>query len=216
MLVRVEAVVLRTVAYQDYSKILTVYSADEGLTDLVKKGRRPPVQPLSLFEFVYRKKPGYELYTVRDCVPSRVYATLNDEPLKMMYGMYAAEVFLSLVVEREANPELFARLRRFLVELDESVTGLYGITTNFLADLTAFAGYSPEGRVFNPKTGRLEEDGADEAGRWMARYFGSVPPPEPPKALRPKIWEAFVRFWELHVPEFRRPKSWDVFKEFFE
>ena len=217
MLVRAEAVVLRTLAYQDHAAILTVYSAHEGRTDLIKKGRRPPVQTLALCEFVYRKKPGYELYTVRECAGTRVYRTLYDEPLKMMYGMYAAEVFLALVVEKEeANPPLFHRLRRFLIELDESITGLFGVTTCFLADLTAFAGYSPEGRVFNPKTGLWDETCGDEAGRWMARYFDPVPPAEPPKALRPKIWEAFLRFWELHVPEFRRPKSWDVFREFFE
>ncbi|MDW8334703.1 MAG: DNA repair protein RecO C-terminal domain-containing protein, partial [Bacteroidia bacterium] len=194
-----------------------VYSVQEGVTDLIKKGRRPPIQPLGLYEFVYRKKPGYEMFIVRECSCTRVHRTLHDEPLKMMYGMYAAEIFLSLVVEREPNERLFRRLKSFLIQLDESPTALYGVTTRFLADLTAIAGYSPAGLTFDSKTGILQEgDLGDEAGRWMSRYFSAEAPPEPPASLRPKIWEAFLRFWQWHIPEFRRPKSWDVFREFFE
>jgi len=235
MIVRTEAIILRTQNYQDSSLIAQVLTPT-GVHSLLAKGqrsakpaRRLPLWPLAVVEAVYYEKDGRSLQTLTDCALAQPLPTLMTHPAKMLYGTVAAELCSSALRHGDDNAEAYHVLRDYLHDLDARGSAFYGPFLLFVLDLSRAVGILPANTLGNKPTkafrlnireGQFEAlpqgyatDPADTLLLCLA--YRAVPPPPTDAAIRRRALERLLQHFAMHLEGFRPPQSLQVFSEVF-
>ncbi len=117
MIVKTEAVVLRSMKYRETSRIVTFYTKAFGKVAGIVKGARSPkniygsaLQPMSHVGLVLYKKEGRDLHAVSQCDLLESYRSLSEELPKMAAGMTIIELVANIAHEEEENEPLFDAL----------------------------------------------------------------------------------------------------------
>lgn len=117
MIVKTEAVVLRSMKYRDTSRIVTFYTKQFGKISGIVKGARTTkqpfgstLQPMSYVNIVLYKKEGRDLHTVSQCDLEKSFRSLGEDLGKMAVGMAIIELVANIAHEEEENVPLFELL----------------------------------------------------------------------------------------------------------
>jgi DNA repair protein RecO (recombination protein O) len=135
-IVATDAVVLRSIKFQESSRIVTFYTERFGrLAGIVKGARKSPgrygssLQPMAQVSLVVYRKPGRDVQTVSQCDLTFAYRRIPTDLDRMAVGLQMVELVTMAARHEEENPELYALLSGSLKDLDGETdpgwTGLY-------------------------------------------------------------------------------------------
>ncbi len=115
MEVKTDAIVLRTVDYQENDKILTLFSPSLGRITAGAKGVKKPkaklafaCQPFCFSEYILAEKGGR--YTVTGAYLHESFFSLRNDIVRFYAACAIAEVCLTVLYERESHEGLFIAL----------------------------------------------------------------------------------------------------------
>ena len=118
----VNGVVLRTVNYRDFDRMLTLFTREEGRLSACARGAHRQKSPLSaastLFctgEYVLEEKNGR--FFVKSCMLDAAYYPLRENPARLAYASALAQVCEEIVQPGQPMPELYDMLLRALAYL---------------------------------------------------------------------------------------------------
>jgi DNA repair protein RecO (recombination protein O) len=237
MIRKTQGIVLRHMRFQESANIVTLYTRDYGRLDAIvhgvrrsggKKGKQALFQLLNVLEIVFNEKQGRELQLIQDASFLSYYQQLNIHPVRSVYALLVAEVFVQAVREQEANPPLFDLLRNELQTLDEAPGYLFEHVVIFILELTKHLGLYPlmeqldsDAPIGFDLTGGLihnvqhEDDLKARYIYLLSQYPEKQEMLSVPAAERKGILQLLFRFFQLHLEYFRWPQSLDVFEQVF-
>ena len=169
-----DAIVLRSIRFQESSRIVTFYTRRFGrLAGIVKGARKNPakfgvsLQPMAQVSLVVYRKPGREVQTVSHCDPAWVYRRIHADLDRMASGMQMVELVTMAARHEEENPELYALLEESLRSVDDEPDPGWAVLYRFELRLAAILGFRAD---FNAcAICRRPEDGTWIPGGGMIR-----------------------------------------------
>lgn len=125
-IVKTRAVVLRTRRMGETSKLVTLYTEDEGKLKATAKGARKPkskfggaLELMTEVQVVCYLRDERELQTISDCDALRAFPELLKDLERLSFGSAACELIDRLTVERDPNRRLYRCLAGVLAGLEE-------------------------------------------------------------------------------------------------
>lgn len=239
---RNKSLILSSIKYNDSANIVTAYSLVGGRNSYVfyrGKGNRQAVkhvfvQPFSLVEIVVSQKKTGTLPRIKEILPVLPMDGLLFNPLKTSIAVFLAEMLSRVLHDTEHDPELFSFLENSVRVLNFIEKGVANFHLAFLIQLTRFLGYYPnmEYAVDVPCYFDVENG-----------LFVSMPPMHPyflsqeesrffvqlmrmnyqnmhfftfSRHERRTVLQQIIRYYQLHLPDFKEPRSLSVLQDLFE
>lgn len=147
MLFKVQGIVLKAINFNDWDKILTIYTKQHGKIQAIAKGVRRPksknisaTQVFSLSEFILYK--GKNLYNLNQSETIKSYYPLRDNLEKLSYASYILELTNAGLIEEETNTKIFELLLKTLDIIVEEEK-YDQITRAFELKFISYLGYRP-------------------------------------------------------------------------
>ena len=147
MLVRTEAVVLRSIPYGETSRIATLYTKEKGKVTVIAKGARSSkskygstTQPLSVVQAVFYYRPNRSVQTLSQCAHTRILRL--DSLDKLSAGLRTLELTNALT-EEEAQQEIFNLLVSVLSSIQNTSTNATLLQLYFEMQLATALGFAP-------------------------------------------------------------------------
>ena len=151
MIVKTEAVVLKSMKYSESSLIVTFYTKQFGkLSGLVKGARRnksnygASLQPMSYVSLVLYKKETRELQTITQCDSITSMRRVAEDIARIAVGLPIIELVAMIAHEEERNEPLFALLVESLHALNESKANPQNVLSYFELKLAIILGFEPQ------------------------------------------------------------------------
>lgn len=180
MIVRTDAVVLRTLDYGETSRIVTLLTRAHGVVGAIARGARRPtsrfgstLQPMACVEAVLYHKPGRGLQTLKEAAHLVRFPALDGSDLgRVTAGLRAVEAARLALDEGDAHPLALDRLIETLAFVDAAPAHAANGVPWFQMRLAALLGVGPaidrddvlaveeEGGVLDLATGAVEPVGA--------------------------------------------------------
>lgn len=178
MIIRTEAVVLRSMDYGETSRIVTLFTRDRGKVTVMAKGARltksrfgSSLQPMSYTQVVFYYKPTRSLQTLSESAHVHAFHQIARDLEKITVGLRVVELISALMQEEEQNPLVFSLLLQVLHRLDASDRYVANLLPYFQLKLAAVLGFSPD--IDREVVQRLPE-----AGGLLAMDTGAIFPQE--------------------------------------
>ena len=125
-IVKTRAVVLRTRRMGETSKLVTLFTEDEGKVKATAKGARKPkskfggaLELMTEVQVVCYLRDERDLQTISDCDTLRSFPDLLTDLERLSFGSAACELIDRLTVERDPNRRLYRCLSGVLAGLEE-------------------------------------------------------------------------------------------------
>ncbi len=154
MIVRTDAVILKSMDFRESSRILTVYTRNFGKQSVLAKGVRGTrsrlagvTSPLNYVTLVFYRSEHRDLQLLSQCDLVRPWRALTESLEAMAAGMAMCELLMLVVQGEEEHPALF----ELLVQSLDAVNGATGNRANalyvFEVRLLDLLGFRPELRI---------------------------------------------------------------------
>jgi DNA repair protein RecO (recombination protein O) len=154
MLIKTEAIVLKSMKYRDTSKIVTFYSQEYGKLKGIAKGARTAknkfgssLEPMSRSMLVIYKKEHRDLHLISQCDAIDSFKNLTEDLDRMTTALSVIELMNQVTHEEERNPALFALLVETLSALNSSSKNYSSYLHAFRLRLASLFGYAPNFEV---------------------------------------------------------------------
>lgn len=235
---KTKAIVLHAIKYKDTSLIVKCYTEKHGNQTYLLKGilgnkkgkiKAAYFQPLNILDIVASTSKNGELHYIKEVANIYHYKNIYSSIVKQTIILFLSEVLQMSLKEESEHKELFEYIKYSLVWFDAQ-NKVANFHLLFLFKLTKFLGFFPnlEGhnkKYFDLKDGiytdtfdfeciegenltifkQLEGIKFDEVSM---QYFSNIE--------RQNLLDLMLRFYELHIANFRKPKSLDILKSIFE
>ena len=126
MIVRTEAIVLRSISYGETSQVVTLYTRSMGTVAVMAKGWRGPrskfgsaLQPMSHVQVVFYHKASRNVHTLSESSHITLFRKTSRELGRMAVGVRMIETMLILMPHPEPDEPAFDMLLDVLQRLDE-------------------------------------------------------------------------------------------------
>lgn len=126
MIIKTEAIVLRTVDFKESSIIATLFTKANGKLVVIAKGARKPkskysayLVPGQILEVIYYHKSSRSVQTLSDVSYSKKLHTLRVDLEKMALATTTLELSSQLLHEHQVNKDLFDFLKTFLAWIND-------------------------------------------------------------------------------------------------
>ncbi|MBO5186152.1 MAG: recombination protein O N-terminal domain-containing protein [Prevotella sp.] len=240
MLIKTEAIVLRTVKYGDNKVIVDMFTADCGRMSFVAsagrsgKGgvRRQLFLPMALLEIEADVRPRMKLQKLRAVRLAYPMATVPFEPVKLSLALFLSEFLCHALRGEQENRPLFEYISGGVQWLDNSVGRYANFHLVFLMRLSLFLGFYPnldgyrEGCGFDLRAGcfcaavpshgdYLSPDEARRIGVLMRMTLSTMHLYKMSRAERNRFIEVLVSYYRIHIPDFPELRSLAVLRELF-
>ena len=189
MIVRTEAVVLRSIDYGETSQIVTLYTREKGRLAVMAKGARrtkskfgSTLQPMAYTQVVFYYRETRGLQTLSESAHLEPFLDLRRDLEKITLGLRLVELVYALTEEEDAQPSLFRLLVESLRALDAASERPANVLPYFQLRLAGALGFAPafekhdverlpaEGGVLALSSGHLTPASeASEAGTQASR-----------------------------------------------
>jgi DNA repair protein RecO (recombination protein O) len=150
MIVRTEAVVLRSLPYGETSRIVTLFTRDRGKLAVMAKGARrtksrfgSTLQPMSYVQVVYYYKPSRSLQLLSDSSHVTAFHQIGRDLEKISIGLRIVELTSALMQDEQQNALVFNLLLQVLHRLDGAGDRLANTLPYFQMRLATALGFSP-------------------------------------------------------------------------
>ena len=148
MLIRTEAVVLRSIPYGETSRIATLFTREKGKIAVVAKGARKPkskfgstLQVLSVVEAVIYYRPSRNVQTLAECAHLHVHRM--DDLGRLAAGMQMVELTNRVMQDEEEQPAVYELLAAVLGFLPNSQSNAILLQLFFKLQLATMLGFAP-------------------------------------------------------------------------
>ncbi len=174
MIVRTEAVVLKSIAFRETSRIVTLYTRARGKVTVLAKGARRPksrfgstLQPMSYTHVVFYMRRGRDIQTLTESSHVRLLSRIGRDMNKITAGLRIVELAHALLQEEEQDRQAFDLLTKVLTRLNEVDSNEEHVVFWFQMQLAAFLGFAPDFE-------RADVAGLSESGGYLALDTGAV------------------------------------------
>ncbi len=228
MLFKTRGIVLNFVRYRETSIVTRIYTEDFGLqsyiVNSVRGGSRKSKSKISFFQpltpldlVVYHKKTaGLTRISELQCLEP--YQTIPYNVLKASIALFVTEVLNKSLKEEEGNSELFAFIGQSLRVFDHMDDEYENFHLQFLLKLSRYLGFIPQsardffGQVYEfvgePSRAVDQEQLLTQLLEYRYTEHTSVPRP-----VRQQLLDDLIRFYQLHIANFKEIKSLTVLRE---
>lgn len=237
MQIQTQAIVISSLKYGDNSKIIKCFTQNNGIASFIIKNvnsktnkLNPLLSPLNQLEIHYLDKNSTGLILLRNCNLSHHYQTLYTDPSKISIVLFLAEILNQVLKEESANEDLFNYLSNSLITFDYKSEEYSDFHLWFLLNLTRFLGFFPQiqadAKFFDLANGissnqmisgfTIENEKLD----WL-KQLAQIKFTENYQSIfnrhkRRTLLEILLRYYELHISDFRHPNSLEVLHQVFE
>ncbi|MBI5214759.1 MAG: DNA repair protein RecO [Ignavibacteriae bacterium] len=171
LVVKTEAIVLRTIKFKESSKIVTFYTKELGRVGAIVKGARranskigAALEPMSHVQIVLYIKEGREVQTVGQCALLYSYHHFAADLEKLSVGLSIIELVYDIAHEQEQNIPLFELMADSLATVNKT-SATTAILFFFMLKLAELLGFAP---VFgNCHLCKKEINREPNAGKWL-------------------------------------------------
>ncbi|SMO31751.1 DNA repair protein RecO [Gracilimonas mengyeensis] len=187
MITHTQAIILRSIDYQESSKILTVLSEEHGKIALMARGAKKPkstlsgiIEPGSVLDVVYYYKASRGVQTLTEA--SKQFSTdIFRRDFERAAVLYATlELVAQLVHDNEVNEPVYAfsyQVIKWLAEADEIPGSVFAYVQLRLAELIGIGLYSMledyKNTVYlNVSSGNISEQAEDELSYKLSEAQG--------------------------------------------
>jgi DNA repair protein RecO (recombination protein O) len=150
MIVRTEAIVLRSVNYGETSQIVTLYTKALGTVAVMAKGARGPrskfgsaLQPMAHAQVVFYHKNSRDVHTLSEASHTTLFRKLYRELDRMEVGVRVIEVVRVLMSRPEPDSVTFDMLLDVLTRLENSNRHWTNLLPYCQLRLSASLGFAP-------------------------------------------------------------------------
>ena len=126
-IIRTQAIVLRGMDYSETSRIVTLFTREQGKVSVMAKGARrtkssygSTLQPMAYTQVVYYYKPTRTLQMLSESSHVRAFHDLNRRLDKIKIGLRIVELVDALMEEEDPQPAVFAVTLTALDALDRA------------------------------------------------------------------------------------------------
>lgn len=150
MIVKTEAIVLKSMRFRETSKIVTFYTRRYGKLSAVAKGARETknkfgasLEPMTAVNLIVYKKEHRDLQLVSQCEIRKQYKKIHSEMERMAVALSVLELLHQLTHDEEENPALFSLIDETLDALEAASGKVVNFQYGFELRLCALHGFSP-------------------------------------------------------------------------
>ena len=150
MIVRTEAVVLRSIDYGETSQIVTLFTREKGRLAVMAKGARrtkspygSTLQPMAYTQVVFYYRETRGLQTLSESAHVAPLLDLRRDLEKIALGLRLVELVYALTEEEDAQPPVFRLLTQSLQALDMATTRPANVLPHFQLRLASALGFAP-------------------------------------------------------------------------
>ena len=154
MIVKSEAIVLRTMKYRETSRIATLYTKEIGKISVIAKGARDrrsrlggSLQAMNHVGVLFYWKESRDLQLLTQCDSARPYPGLSNDLDRMAAAMAAVELTDAVSPPQEANPALFELLSSTLDGVSRATNQPGNALYYFELHLLRIIGFRPDMRI---------------------------------------------------------------------
>ena len=241
MLIKIKAIVLHCLAYNDTTNIVHLYTEDFGrMSYLASKPRRKKsnlknafFQPLSLVEIEADHQGSHQIQRIKEIRSIYNFSGIPYDPGKNAISLFLAEVLYRSLRETEKNTILFNFLSQSIQFLDLCEKGLANLHLVFLVKLTRYLGFYPnveeqqphwyfdlQGGTFTPTrplhNAWLTPEQASDFARLMRMNFDNMYAFQFERHQRVEILRQMLNYYRMHLTDFPNIKSLSVLQELYD
>lgn len=237
MLIKTSAIVLSSLKYGDSGKIVKLYTESSGVQSFIVKSvyaknnrKNSLLIPLNSLEIVFEDKSKPSLHHFKEISQSHHYQSLYQHPAKTSIVLFLAEVLNAVLKEEEANVRLFRFIQNSFLEFDQKQNSFADFHVWFLTNLTQFLGFYPHlensSQYFDLTNGIstneipngifISESNLLNFEKILSLDFFAQTENQFNQNQRKSILSTLMKYYELHISDFRHPKSLDVLRLVFE
>jgi len=225
MLNKTKGIVINYMKYRESSLLVTIYTAEFGISSFVENGVRSAkakhkialFQPLTLLDLEVYHKPGKGLHRISEAKCYYPYRKIPFDIAFSSIGLFLTEVLGKVLKEEEANPILFAFLEESFQMLDQAAGPMENFHLQFLWRLSEFLGFHA-GQVQEFLT-QLREAGVPGMGELDPKAVQALFDSEYGQVIginriqRAAILKALIYYYGLHMESFGELKSLQILQE---
>lgn len=225
MLNKTKGIVINYMKYRESSVLVTIYTAEFGISSYVENGVRSAkakhkialFQPLTLLDLEVYHKPGKGLHRISEAKCYYPYRKIPFDIAFSSIGLFLTEVLGKVLKEEEANPILFAFLEESFQILDQAAGPMENFHLQFLWRLSEFLGFHA-GQV-QEFLNQLREAGVPGMGELDPKAVQALFDSEYGHVIginriqRAAILKALIYYYGLHMESFGELKSLHVLQE---
>lgn len=126
MIVRTEAIALRSIDYGETSQIVTLFTRSHGRVTVIAKGSRgtrarfgSTMQPMSHIQVVFYYKPGRDVHSLSEASHVSMWRNMTRDLEKLGAGLRIVELVNALFLEEDPHQRMFDTVVRVLARIDE-------------------------------------------------------------------------------------------------
>ena len=238
MFIKTQAIVLSSIKYNDTDLIVKCYTKALGSVSYMVKGvlksrkskfRASMFQALSIIDVEMQHRNKGQLEYFKEVQLSNHLNDLQSNVYKSALVMFLAEILKSVIIEEEQNEKLFDFIKTNILYLEHS-SKYANFHIGFILDLSSFLGFYPrisndEKEIyFNLSEGLFQSFETPytlnkEQSNWFSillkNGFKDHQQIKLTKNQRIEILNLIMRYYELHIENFKPPKSLEVIKQVF-
>jgi|26BtaG_2_1085354.scaffolds.fasta_scaffold00007_101 DNA repair protein RecO (recombination protein O) len=236
MITQTKALVLSSLKYGDTSKVVKLYTQSHGLKSFIAKGvytkknkTNALLNPLNSVELIFDNRSSSNLLFFKEIRQFEHYQSLYQSQQKMAIVLFLAEVLHTVLQEEETNEALFQFISSTLLTFDEKQSDFADFHLWFLFQLTHYLGFYPHldsnSNYFDLKEGVSTDQKPAEVFiskldlefflKLSQIEFSIQSQNEFSQKQRKSILTTLLRYYELHISNFRQPKSLEVLSVIF-
>jgi DNA repair protein RecO (recombination protein O) len=151
MIVKTEALVLKSKRYRETSKIVTFYSEKFGKFKGVAKGARETkskfgaaLEPMAYVSIVLYKKEHRDLHMISQSEIVRLFPRLHSDLARITAGLSVVELTDAAMHDEEPNEPVFRLVIQAISELDTATKNLDNVLYFFRLHLLDLMGFKPD------------------------------------------------------------------------
>ena len=238
MLVKTEAIVLRSLKYGESRLIIDLLTMSDGVVTVAVnmpktqrgKLKRQLFQPLTLLSIELDHRQNRDLQHLRDARLSVPFSSLATEPAKLGIALFLAEFLFFCLRGEEASEAMFQYVRNSILWLDGSSHGYANFHLVFMMRLSRFIGFMPnvddyrEGDYFDMRNACfvhsspvhpdvLSPDDASHVITILRMNYETMHLFRLSRSERNRIVDIIITYYRLHVPSFPEMRSLSVVRE---
>ena len=189
------------------------------------------MEPFSTVEIIAKRSNGSLVY-INDISPLKIYKTIPFDAEKRLTTLFMAEVVYRTIREQSRDTSLYDFLDRTISLLDFTCGNTLEFSLIFLLEYGRRLGIYPntetysEGAIFDMQNGVFcrqtthhEHFATEENSRILAQFLNektdSYDIGQYTRTQMIEILDIVVRFFELHLPNFKYIKSLEIIRQVF-
>ena len=150
MLIRTEAIVLRSIDYGETSRIVTLFTRDKGRITVIAKGARRPksqfgssLEPMSYIQAVFYYKGSRGIQTLKESAHVEPMHRIQRSLRSIGIGLRVLELVYVLLQKEEESPHIFRLTLSVLRRLNRDDRRLENLLPYFQMRMATLLGFAP-------------------------------------------------------------------------